>query len=167
MENLHLKNLNNTDPFEYYVENTIKQINTYEKKIKEIYNKTFNYVLNEIDNIKIINSTISEFKNDIIENIKENQNIKFNKNDPYEVMHELINLRHQFKKIKNIDLDNFIDVENCGFDYDEIETEDNRTLYEITPISYVQIEEAFKPNIRRYLDITIENNKVIDININE
>ena len=34
MKNLHLKNLNNTDPFDFYIENTMKQINTYEKKNK-------------------------------------------------------------------------------------------------------------------------------------
>ena len=68
MENLHLKNLNNNDPFKFYVKNSIKQIETYQNKIKEIHNKTLNYLLNELNNIKIINSTISEFRNDIIKN---------------------------------------------------------------------------------------------------
>lgn len=162
MKNLHLKNLNNTDPFEYYVKNTIKQIETYQNKIKEIHSKTFIYLLDELNNIKIINSTISEFRNDIIKNSKNNRDLKYINYDLY----ELIAFIHDFKKIKNIDLNSFIDIENCGFDYDEIESEDNRTLYEITPINYTEIK-TFQSNIRHYLDITIENNKVIAININE
>ena len=163
MENLHLKNLNNTDPCEYYVKNTIKQIETYQNKIKEIHSKTFIYLLDELDNIKIINPTISEFRNDIITNTRANINSKKSTFDLY----ELIALIHNFKKIKDIDLDNFIDVDNLGYDYDKIENEDNTTMYEITPTYYDEITKPFQNNIRHYLDITIENNKVIDININE
>lgn len=163
MENLHLKNLNNTDPCEYYVKNSIKQIETYQNKIKEIHNKTLNYLLNELEKIKIINSTISEFRNDIAENIKANINLKFNNNNLY----ELICLIHNFEKIKDIDLNNIIDIKNCGYDYDEVETEDNTTIYEITPIYYDEINGPFEKNTRYYLDITIQENKVIDININQ
>ena len=163
MENLHLKNLNNTDPFEFYVKNSIKQIETYQNKIKEIHNKTLNYLLNELENIKIINPTISEFRNDIIANTRTNSNLKFTNYDLY----ELIALIHNFEKIKDIDLDSIIDVDNLGYDYEEIENEDNTTLYEITPIYYDEITKPFQSNIRHYLDITIENDKVINININE
>ena len=165
MENLHLKNLNNNDPYEFYVKNTIKQIETYQNKIKKLHNKTLTYLLEELKNIKIINSTISEFRNDIIENTKANINLKFTNYDLY----ELIALIHNFKKIKDIDLDSIIDIENCGYDYDEVETEENTTIYEITPIYYDEINEPFKNDIRHirnYLDITIQDNKVIYININ-
>lgn len=130
MENLHLKNLNNNDPFKFYLKNSIKQIETYQNKIKEIHNKTLNYLLNELNNIKIINPTILEFRNDIIKNTKANSNIKFTNYDLY----ELIALIHNFEKIKDIDLDSIIDIKNCGYDYDEVETEENTTIYEITPI---------------------------------
>lgn len=163
MENLHLKNLNNTDPCEYYVKNSIKQIETYQNKIKEIHNKTLNYLLNKLENIKIINPTISEFRNDIIANTRTNSNLKFTNNDLY----ELICLIHNFEKIKDIDLDNIIDIKNCGYDYDEVEREDNTTIYEITPIYYDEINGPFEKNTRYYLDITIQKNKVIDININQ
>lgn len=163
MENLHLKNLNNNDPFKFYVKNSIKQIETYQSKIKEIHNKTLNYLLNELNNIKIINSTISEFRNHIIKNTKANSNIKFTNNNLY----ELIYLIHNFEKIKDIDLDNIIDIKNCGYDYDEVETEENSTIYEITPIYYDKINGPFEKNTRYYLDITIQENKVIDININQ
>ena len=163
MKNLHLKNLNNNDPFEFYVKNSVKQIETYQNKIKEIHNKTLKYLLNELDNIKIINTTISEFRDDIIENTRANINSKFNNNNLY----ELICLIHNFEKIKDIDLDNIIDVENCGYDYDEVEREDNTTIYEITPIYYDEINRPFEKNTRYYLDITIQENKVIDININQ
>lgn len=163
MENLHLKNLNNNDPFEFYVKNSIKQIETYQNKIKEIHSKTLNYLLNELEKIKIINSTISEFRNDIAENIKANINLKFNNNNLY----ELICLIHNFEKIKDIDLDNIIDIDDTGYDYDEVETEDNTTIYEITPIYYDEINEPFEKNTRYYLDITIQENKIIDININQ
>lgn len=162
MKNLHLKNLNNTDPYDYYVKNTIKQIEMHQNKIKELQNKTINYLLDELDNIKIINSTISEFRNDIVENTRANIDSKKSTFDLY----ELIALIHNFKKIKNIDLDSIIDVENCEFDYDQIENENHTTMYEITPIYYDEITEPFQSNIRRYLDISIEDNKVIAININ-
>lgn len=163
MQNLHLKNLNNANLYDYYVKNTIKQIEMYQNKIKELHNKTLNYLLDEIDNIKIINPTISEIRNDIIENTKTNIDSKKSTFDLY----ELIALIHNFRKIKDIDLDSIIDVDNLGYDYEEIENEDNTTLYEITPIYYDEITKPFQNNIRHYLDITIENNKVIDININE
>lgn len=86
MENLHLKNLNNNDPFEFYVKNSVKQIERYQNKIKEIHNKTLNYLLNELNNIKIINPKILEFRNDIVENIKANINIKFTNNNLYELI---------------------------------------------------------------------------------
>lgn len=163
MENLHLKNLNNNDPFEFYVKNSVKQIETYQTKIKEIHNKTLNYLLNELNNIKIINPTILEFRNDIIKNTRTNSNLKFTNYDLY----ELIALIHNFEKIKDIDLNNIIDIKNCGYDYDEVETEDNTTIYEITPIYYDEINETFEKNTRYYLDITIQENKIIDININQ
>lgn len=163
MENLHLKNLNNNDPFEFYVKNSIKQIETYQNKIKEIHSKTLNYLLNELEKIKIINSTISEFRNDIAENIKANINLKFNNNNLY----ELICLIHNFEKIKDIDLNKIIDIENCGYDYDKVATEENTPIYEITPIYYDEINGPFEKNTRYYLDITIQENKVIDININQ
>lgn len=163
MENLHLKNLNNTDPFKYYVKNTIKQIEMHQNKIKELHSKTLNYLLDEIDNIKIINPTISEFRNDIIENTRANIDSKKSTFDLY----ELIALIHNFEKIKDIDLDSIIDVDNLGYDYEEIENEDNTTLYEITPIYYDEINGPFEKNTRYYLDITIQENKVIDININQ
>lgn len=163
MENLHLKNLNNNDPFEFYVKNSIKQIETYQNKIKEIHNKTLNYLLNELNNIKIINPTILEFRNDIIANTRTNSNLKFTNYDLY----ELIALIHNFEKIKDIDLDSIIDIKNCGYDYDEVETEENSTIYEITPIYYDKINGPFEKNTRYYLDITIQENKVIDININQ
>lgn len=163
MKNLHLKNLNNNDPFEFYVKNTIKQIEIHQNKIKELHNKTLNYLLDEIDKIKIINPKISEIRNDIIENTRANIDSKKSTFDLY----ELIALIHNFKKIKDIDLDSIIDVDNLGYDYEEIENEDNTTMYEITPIYYDEITKPFQNNIRHYLDITIEDNKVIDININE
>lgn len=122
------------------MKNSVKQIETYQNKIKEIHSKTLNYLLNELEKIKIINSTISEFRNDIAENIKANINLKFNNNNLY----ELICLIHNFEKIKDIDLNNIIDIKNCGYDYDEVETEDNTTIYEITPIYYDEINEPFE-----------------------
>ena len=162
MQNLHLKNLNNNDPFEFYVKNSVKQIETYQNKIKEIHNKTLNYLLDELNNIKIINPTISEFRNDIIENSKAYQD---KKNTNYD-LYELIALIHNFRKIKDIDIDSVIDVKNCGYDYDKIENEDNTTMYEITPIYYDKINGPFENNTAHYLDITIENDKIINININ-
>ena len=162
MQNLHLKNLNNNDPFEFYVKNSVKQIETYQNKITEIHNKTLNYLLDELNNIKIINPTISEFRNDIIENSKAYQD---KKNTNYD-LYELIALIHNFRKIKDIDIDSVIDVKNCGYDYDKIENEDNTTMYEITPIYYDKINGPFENNTAHYLDITIENDKIINININ-
>ena len=54
MENLHLKNLNNNDPFKFYVKNSIKQIETYQNKIKEIHSKVLTIVNLHIKS-KVIN----------------------------------------------------------------------------------------------------------------
>ena len=174
MENLHLKNLNNNDPFEFYVKNSIKQIETYQNKIKEIHSKTLNYLLNELEKIKIINSRINRVKSDVITYITRKQN-NFNE-ITIEKLKELAQITIELNKLKDITIDSYItktsykiedyfDTTDYEASFDDEDFTEYKNIYYITPITYTRIC-PFGEKERRYLDISIKNNKVTDINVN-
>ena len=163
MENLHLKNLNNIDQIEFYIENTVKEANKHYDAIKKLYAKTYDFLLTELNNINIINPTIKELRETLIDEIKENQDFLLTPAD----LNDLKELINDFKNIKDITIDTIINVENSQFEYVIINDDDpNQIFYEITPLTY-RIYSSRNMGINNYyLDITTKNNKVIYININ-
>ena len=165
MQNLHLKNLNNTNQIDFYIENTIKKTNEHYDAIKKLYAQTYDFLLTELNNINIINQTIKELRETLIDKIKESQDYLLTPADLV-VLKELIN---DFKTVKNITIDTIINVENTQFEY-EIINDDNdpkQIWYEITALTYKIYSSKDMCINNYYLDITIQENKVIDININQ
>lgn len=163
MQNLHLKNLNNTNQIDFYIENTIKKTNKHYEAIKKLYAQTYDFLLTELNNINIINQTIKELRETLIDQIKENQDFLLTAADLVDLK-ELIN---NFKTVKNITIDTIINVENTEFEYKIINDNDpNQIWYEITPLTYRICSSKDMCINNYYLDIIIHNNKVIDININ-
>ena len=166
MENLHLKNLKNIDQIDFYIENTIKKTNEHYDIIKKLYAKTYDFLLRELNNINIINPTIKTLRETLIDEIKESKDFLFTPAD----LNDLKELINNFKTVKDKDItiDTILDIENSQFKYKIINDDDpNQIWYEITPLTY-RIYNSRNMSINNYyLDITIENNKVIAININE
>ena len=64
MQNLHLKNLKNTEPIDLYV-NKIRKIFRQKNKFNELVtllNKLYTYISKEIESINIIDPNIQKFK---------------------------------------------------------------------------------------------------------
>lgn len=71
MQNLHLKNLKNTEPIDLYV-NKIRKIFRQKDKFNELVtllNKLYTYIGKEIESINIIDPNIQKFKEHLIEYI--------------------------------------------------------------------------------------------------
>ena len=118
MENLHLKNLQNST--------------------------TLDYLIKELKKIEIINKDIKEFKDNYIDEIKQYKQFTIIKtNDLNKIKNNII----VFKQIKNITIGSSIDVNDYDyeFDYDEDLDQDiyNITLIEYKPINNKHTDIAF------------------------
>lgn len=118
MENLHLKNLQNST--------------------------TLDYLIKELKKIEIINKDIKEFKDNYIDEIKQyKQFTTIKTNDLNKIKNNII----EFKHIKNITIGSSIDVNDYDyeFDYDENLDQDiyNIILIEYEPINKKNTDIAF------------------------
>lgn len=118
MENLHLKNLQNST--------------------------TLDYLIKELKKIEIINKDIKEFKDNYIDEIKQyKQFTTIKTNDLNKIKNNII----EFKHIKNITIGSSIDVNDYDyeFDYDEDLDQDiyNIILIEYEPINNKNTDIAF------------------------
>lgn len=176
MQNLHIKNLNNTNYINIYIGYLIKEIQSTNntKEIKKFHNKATEFLLKELNKIKIVNSRINRVKSDVITYITRKQN-NFNE-ITIEKLKELAQTTIELNKLKDITIDSYItktsykiedyfDTTNYEESFDNENFTEYKNIYYITPISYTLIC-PFGEKERRYLDISIKNNKVIDINVN-
>lgn len=176
MQNLHIKNLNNTNYINIYIDSIIKKLQSINntKKFENLHNKATEFLLKELNKIKIINSRINRVKSDVITYITRNQN-NFNE-IMIEKLKELAQITIELNKLKDITIDSYItktsykiedyfDTTDYEESFDDEDFTEYKNIYYITPISYTLIC-PFGEKERRYLDISIKNNKVIDINVN-
>ena len=176
MQNLHIKNLNNINYINIYIDSIIKKLQSTNntKEIKKFHNKATEFLLKELNKIKIVNSRINRVKSDVIYYISYSKN---NLNEiTIEKLKELSQITIELNKIKNITINSYISktsykIEDC-FDttdyeasFDDEDFTEYKNIYYITPISYTLIC-PFGEKERKYLDISIKKNKVIDINVN-
>ena len=176
MQNLHIKNLNNINYINIYIDLSIKKLQSTNntKEFEKHHNKTTEFLLNELNKIKIINSRINRVKSDVITYITRKQN---NYNEiTNEKLKELSQITIELNKLKNITIDSYItktsykiedyfNTTNYEESFDDEDFTEYKNIYYITPIKYTRIC-PFGETERRYLDISIKNNKVIDINVN-
>lgn len=155
MQNLHLKNLQNLNYINIYIDYLIKKIQSTNntKEIKKFHNKATDFLLKELNKIKIVNSRITRVQSDIIHYISYKKN---NLNEiTIEKLRELAQTVIELNKLKDITINSYIAKTSYEItDY-----------YYITPIEYTRLL-PFGEKETRYLDISIKNNKVIDINVN-
>lgn len=176
MQNLHIKNLNNTNYINIYIDLIIKKLQSTNntKEFEKLHNKTTEFLLNELNKIKIINSRINRVKSDIITYITRKQN-NFNE-ITIEKLKELSQITIELNKLKNITVDSYIaktsykiedylNTTDYEASFDDEDFTEYKNIYYITPIKYTRIC-PFGETERRYLDISIKNNKVTDINVN-
>lgn len=176
MQNLHIKNLNNINYINIYIGYLIKKIQSTNntKEIKKFHNKATEFLLKELNKIKIVNSRINRVKSDVITYITRKQN-NFNE-ITIEKLKELAQITIELNKLKDITIDSYItktsykiedyfDTTNYEESFDNENFTEYKNIYYITPISYTLIC-PFGEKERRYLNISIKNNKVIDINVN-
>lgn len=176
MQNLHIKNLNNTNYINIYIDSIIKKLQSTNntKEFEKLHNKTTEFLLNELNKIKIINSRINRVKSDVITYITRKQN-NFNE-ITIEKLKELAQITIELNKLKDITIDSYItktsykiedyfDTTDYEESFDDEDFTEYKNIYYITPITYTRIC-PFGETERRYLDISIKNNKVTDINVN-
>lgn len=176
MQNLHIKNLNNTNYINIYIDSIIKKLQSTNntKEFEKLHNKTTEFLLNELNKIKIINSRINRVKSDVITYITATKN-NFNE-ITIEKLKELSQITIELTNLKDITIDSYItktsykiedyfNTTNYEESFDNENFAEYKNIYYITPISYTLIC-PFGEKERRYLDISIKNNKVIDINVN-
>ena len=176
MQNLHIKNLNNTNYINIYIDSIIKKLQSTNntKEFEKLHNKTTEFLLNELNKIKIINSRINRVKSDVITYITRKQN-NFNE-ITIEKLKELAQITIELNKLKDITIDSYItktsykiedyfDTTDYEESFDDEDFTEYKNIYYITPITYTRICPVGETE-RRYLDISIKNNKVTDINVN-
>lgn len=176
MQNLHIKNLNNTNYINIYIDSIIKKLQSTNntKEFENLHNKATEFLLKELNKIKIVNSRINRVKSDVITYITRKQN-NFNE-ITIEKLKELAQITIELNKLKDITIDSYItktsykiedyfDTTDYEESFDDEDFTEYKNIYYITPITYTRIC-PFGETERRYLDISIKNNKVTDINVN-
>lgn len=176
MQNLHIKNLNNTNYINIYIDSIIKKLQSTNntKEFENLHNKATEFLLKELNKIKIINSRINRVKSDVITYITRKQN-NFNE-ITIEKLKELAQITIELTNLKDITIDSYItktsykiedyfDTTDYEASFDDEDFTEYKNIYYITPITYTRIC-PFGEKERRYLDISIKNNKVTDINVN-
>lgn len=176
MQNLHIKNLNNINYINIYIGYLIKKLQSTNntKEIKKFHNKVTEFLLKELNKIEIVNSRINRVKSDVITYITATKN-NFNE-ITIEKLKELAQITIELNKLKDITINSYInktsykiedyfDTTDYEASFDDEDFTEYKNTYYITPISYTLIC-PFGEKERRYLDISIKNNKVTDINVN-
>jgi hypothetical protein len=114
MENLHLKNLKEFD----LIDNNLEKIHELKIKLEKLSIITLEYLITELKEIKIKNSTINELKERYLQNIIKNKSTFKKEYYLYDIQ-EFIN---EINKLKNITLNSIINPQ----DYETYNSEYNR-----------------------------------------
>ena len=127
MENLHLKNLKELDLYETNMEQITKIETELEDKLYSLIKNTLQYLINQLENIKIIDPTIKEFKDSYLNDIK---------------THKFSYLtRNELQNIKNLTTGSTINIKDYEYSFyydDDIDA----TIYTVDLIDiYVQDRE--------------------------
>lgn len=167
MQNLHIKNLNNTEPIDYYL-NKIEKIDHEKENFKElvtILNKLYTYIEKELELINIINPDIQKYKEyliDYIRDIKEKELRYPAKKNAYPITnHKLLteNLKDNIEKLKllkNLDINSqWIKIEHIY--------SSKIPYYHYRIITVIDINNHFT-NTNRSLQFYVnEDNIIVDI----
>jgi hypothetical protein len=161
MENLHLKNLNNINPIDIYL-NEIQKIYNEEHSLKKLFTllKTlYSYIKKELELINIKNTEIQSYKTHLIDYVSDilKYDLKNTEETTYSIMHYkyVVNILKDdiknLKLLKNIDIKSqWINIEHKGFYY----TDEGRVFTIFDTQNHLT-------NFTIVLDILVDNNNTI------
>ena len=137
MENLHLKNLKELDLYETNMEQITKLESELEDKRFSLIKNTLKYIINQLENIKIVDPTIKEFKDYYLNDIKTHTFSYLTRNELQNIKNFLTNLEN----IKNLTTGSTINIKN--YEYSVYYDDDiDSTIYTVDLIDiYVQDRE--------------------------
>ena len=161
MKNLHLKNLQNLDPIENYLQQ-IEKIYNNEHSLKKLFTplkNLYSYIKKELESINIKNTEIQNYQEHLINYISDILKYDFkNTNETtYSIMHYkyvINNFKNDIKNLKllkNIDIKSqWINIEHKGFYY----TDEGRVFTIFDTQNHLT-------NFTIVLDILVDNNNTI------
>ena len=152
MENLHLKNLNNTDPVEYYLNEIDKQ----NEKIFKYKKSIFKHLITQLKNFNFKNSQITNYTNRYIKSLESLDS------DDISVMYtNRIDFEDDNNNIKRLEKLQSLDI-NTKFDMNHNEYISNKYKkpYNIVTIMYFKNDNGKL----EYLELEVKNNIIKNIN---
>jgi dGTP triphosphohydrolase len=156
MKNLHLKNLKELDLFDINMEQITKIETELEDKIYSLIKNTLQYLINQLENIKIVDPTIKEFKDYYLNDIKTNKFSYLTRNQLQNIKEFLIELEN----IKNLTIGSIINTKD--YEYSVYYDDDiGKTVYEVYLMSAFLTHLA--PGEILILEVEVVNNKIREI----
>ena len=167
MENLHLKNLNNINPIDIYL-NKIEKIynNNYNfEKLITLLKKLYSHIEKELESIKIKNSKIQLYRSHLLDYIWDIQEyeLRYAAQNAYSIVnHRLLTEIFQdhiekLKQLKDIDINSqWINIEH-EYQYD---TDEGKVLIIFDTQNHLT-------TLHRELMILVNNNIIKDISTND
>lgn len=167
MQNLHLKNLQNLDPIDIYL-NKIEKIynNNYNfEKLITLLKKLYSHIKKELESIKIKNSKIQLYRSHLLDYIWDIQEyeLRYTAKNAYSIInHRLLTEIFQdhiekLKQLKDIDINSqWINIDH-EYQYD---TDEGRVLIIFNTQNHLTA-------LHRELMILINNNIIKDISTND
>ena len=167
MKNLHLKNLNNTDIIDIYL-NKIEKIynNNYDfEKLITLLKKLYTYIEKELETINIINPDIQKYKEyliDYIKDIKEKELRYPAKKNTYSITNHKILTEYFKNNIEKLKLLNNLDINSEWIKIEHIYSS-KIPYYHYRIITVIDINHHFTKTNRSLQFYVNENNIIIKI----
>ena len=167
MKNLHLKNLNNTDIIDIYL-NKIEKIynNNYDfEKLITLLKKLYTYIEKELETINIINPHIQKYKKyliDYIRDIKEKELRYPAKKNTYSITNHKILTEYFKNNIEKLKLLNNLDINSEWIKIEHIYSS-KIPYYHYRIITVIDINHHFTKTNRSLQFYVNENNIIVKI----
>lgn len=152
MQNLHLKNLNNTDPVEHYLNEIDKQ----NEKIFKYKKNIFKHLITQLKKLNFKNSQITNYTNRYIKSLESlnSDDISVMYTNRIDFEDDNNNIKN-LEKLQNIDINTKFDINNNKY----LNHEKKKTYDLITIMCYRNDNGKLE-----YLELEVENNIIKNIN---
>ena len=152
MQNLHLKNLNNTDPVEHYLNEIDKQ----NEKIFKYKKSIFKHLITQLKKLNFKNSQITNYTNRYIKSLEllNSDDISVMYTNRIDFEDDNNNIKN-LEKLQNIDINTKFDINNNKY----LNYEKKKTYDLITIMCCRNDNDKLE-----YLELEVENNIIKNIN---
>lgn len=153
MQNLHLKNLNNTDPVEHYLNEIDKQ----NEKIFKYKKSIFKHLITQLKKLNFKNSQITNYTNKYIKSLEllNSDDISVMYTNRIDFEDDNNNIK-KLKKLQNIDIYTKFNTNNNEY----LNYEKKKAYDLITIMTFRNTDSKLE-----YLELEVENNIIKNINI--